>query len=67
MSTNPPVTRRSPAAGTVKAMITLKKEDGAADLAGISKLSVGVSWDPSAGASGGALGWARRKKGWTWT
>ncbi|MEV0364096.1 TerD family protein [Nocardia fusca] len=44
-------------------MITLKKEDGAADLAGIAKLSVGVSWDPSAGASGGALGWARRKKG----
>ena len=44
-------------------MITLKKEDGAADLAGITKLSVGVSWDPSAGTSGGALGWARRKKG----
>lgn len=44
-------------------MITLKKEDGAADLAGISKLSVGVSWDPSAGASGGPLGWARRKRG----
>lgn len=44
-------------------MITLKKEDGAADLSGITKLSVGVSWDPSAGASGGALGWARRKRG----
>lgn len=44
-------------------MITLKKEDGAADLAGISKLSVGVSWDPSGGASGGPLGWARRKRG----
>ncbi|GAB2682975.1 TerD family protein [Nocardia goodfellowii] len=44
-------------------MITLKKEDGAADLAGITKLSVGVSWDPSAGASGGLLGIARRKKG----
>ncbi|MFF0546305.1 TerD family protein [Nocardia thailandica] len=44
-------------------MITLKKEDGAADLAGITKLSVGVSWDPSAGASGGLLGLARRKRG----
>ncbi|MEV0252622.1 TerD family protein [Nocardia sp. NPDC050712] len=44
-------------------MITLKKEDGAADLAGITKLSVGVSWDPSAGASGGILGIAKRKKG----
>ncbi|WP_306361517.1 TerD family protein [Nocardia sp. CC227C] len=44
-------------------MITLKKEDGAADLAGITKMSVGVSWDPSAGASGGLLGMARRKKG----
>ncbi|MEU7633775.1 TerD family protein [Nocardia sp. NPDC049220] len=44
-------------------MITLRKEDGAADLGGITKLSVGVSWDPSAGASGGALGWARRKRG----
>ncbi|MBL1080285.1 TerD family protein [Nocardia sp. 2] len=44
-------------------MITLKKEDGAADLAGITKMSVGVSWDPSAGASGGLLGIARRKKG----
>ncbi|MET9213462.1 MULTISPECIES: TerD family protein [unclassified Nocardia] len=44
-------------------MITLKKEDGAADLAGITKMSVGVSWDPSAGSSGGLLGIARRKRG----
>lgn len=44
-------------------MITLKKEDGAADLAGITKLRVGVSWDPSAGSSGGLLGIARRKRG----
>ncbi|WP_336082972.1 TerD family protein [Nocardia sp. SSK8] len=44
-------------------MITLKKEDGAADLAGITKMSVGVSWDPSAGSSGGLLGMARRKRG----
>ena len=44
-------------------MITLRKEDGPADLAGISNLSVGVSWDPSAGTSGGLLGMARRKKG----
>lgn len=44
-------------------MITLKKDDEAADLTGITKMSVGVSWDPSAGASGGLLGIARRKKG----
>ncbi|MFB7723840.1 TerD family protein [Nocardia sp. NPDC058058] len=44
-------------------MITLKKEDGAADLGGITKMSVGVSWDPSSGSSGGLLGIARRKKG----
>ncbi|WP_028476893.1 TerD family protein [Nocardia sp. CNY236] len=44
-------------------MITLRKEDGAADLAGISELHVGASWDPSSGTSGGALGWARRKRG----
>ncbi|MFI9510923.1 TerD family protein [Nocardia sp. NPDC052566] len=44
-------------------MITLRKEDGAADLAGITKLTVGVSWDPSGGTSGGLLGMARRKKG----
>ncbi|MGK2882731.1 MAG: TerD family protein [Mycobacterium sp.] len=44
-------------------MITLKREDGAADLAGITKMSVGVSWDPSAGSTGGVLGLARRKRG----
>ncbi|MFE7799949.1 TerD family protein [Nocardia sp. NPDC057440] len=44
-------------------MITLKKEDGAADLNGITKLTVGVSWDPSAGTSGGAMGLLRRKRG----
>ncbi|APE33524.1 stress protein [Nocardia mangyaensis] len=44
-------------------MITLKKDDDAADLTGITKMSVGVSWDPSAGASGGLLGIARRQKG----
>lgn len=44
-------------------MITLKKEDGPADLDGVTKLGVGVSWDPTSGASGGALGWAKRQKG----
>ncbi|GAA2117252.1 TerD family protein [Actinomadura alba] len=43
--------------------ITLTKEDGAADLNGITHLIVGVAWDPSAGSSGGLLGKARRKKG----
>lgn len=44
-------------------MITLRKEDGAADLAGVTKMGVGVSWDASSGSSGGALGWAKRQKG----
>ncbi|WP_405137074.1 TerD family protein [Nocardia sp. NBC_01388] len=44
-------------------MITLRKEDDAADLGGITKMSVGVSWDPSSGTSGGLLGIARRKRG----
>jgi tellurium resistance protein TerZ len=44
-------------------VITLKKESGPADLAGVTKLGIGVSWDPTSGASGGALGWAKRKKG----
>lgn len=43
--------------------ITLTKDDGAADLSGITHLTVGIAWDPSAGASGGVLGLARRKKG----
>jgi tellurium resistance protein TerZ len=43
--------------------ITLAKEDGAADLNGITKMSVGVAWDPSAGSSGGVVGMIRRKKG----
>lgn len=43
--------------------ITLSKDDGAADLNGITHLVVGVAWDPSAGSSGGVLGMARRKKG----
>jgi tellurium resistance protein TerZ len=44
-------------------MITLKKEDGAADLSGITKLTVGVSWDPSSDTSGGPVGLLRRKRG----
>ncbi|RII15915.1 Stress response protein SCP2 [Streptomyces sp. YIM 130001] len=44
-------------------MITLKKEDGPADLAGVTHLSIGVSWDPTAGSSGGLVGKLRRKGG----
>ncbi|MEO5876540.1 MAG: TerD family protein [Streptosporangiaceae bacterium] len=43
--------------------VTLSKDDGAADLNGITHLAVGVAWDPSAGSSGGVLGMVRRKKG----
>lgn len=44
-------------------MITLSKQDGPAELTGITNMAVGASWDPSAGVSGGALGWAKRKRG----
>ncbi|GAA2919623.1 TerD family protein [Streptomyces mexicanus] len=44
-------------------MITLTKEDGPADLDGVTHLSIGVSWDPTGGASGGVMGMLRRKAG----
>ncbi|MZD05141.1 stress protein [Streptomyces sp. SID5785] len=44
-------------------MITLTKEDGPADLDGVTHLSIGVSWDPTSGSSGGVLGALRRKQG----
>ncbi|MEU8928407.1 TerD family protein [Streptomyces sp. NPDC048409] len=44
-------------------MITLTKEDGPADLDGVTHLSLGVSWDPTAGSTGGVLGKIRRKTG----
>ncbi|MER5667719.1 MULTISPECIES: TerD family protein [Streptomyces] len=44
-------------------MITLTKEDGPADLDGVTHLSIGVSWDPTAGSSGGVMGVLRRKTG----
>ncbi|MFI6088526.1 TerD family protein [Streptomyces sp. NPDC051218] len=44
-------------------MITLKKEDGPADLGGVTRLSIGVSWDPTVGSSGGLMGKLRQKAG----
>lgn len=44
-------------------MITLKKDDEAADLGGVTHLSIGVSWDPSTGSSGGLMGKVRQKSG----
>ncbi|MGW3628727.1 TerD family protein [Streptomyces sp. NPDC005122] len=44
-------------------MITLTKEDGPADLDGVTHLSIGVSWDPTAGSSGGLMGKLRRQAG----
>lgn len=44
-------------------MITLAKGDEPADLSGVTKMAVGVSWDPTSGAKGGAEGWLRRKRG----
>jgi tellurium resistance protein TerZ len=44
-------------------MIQLKKEDGPADLAGMTHMAVGVSWDPTSGSKGGVEGFLRRKRG----
>jgi len=44
-------------------MITLKKEDAPADLGGVTHLSIGVSWDPTAGSSGGLMGKIRERTG----
>jgi stress response protein SCP2 len=44
-------------------MITLTKEDGPADLDGVTHLSIGVSWDPTSGSSGGVMGKLRLKSG----
>ncbi|MFJ9622809.1 TerD family protein [Streptomyces sp. NPDC101181] len=44
-------------------MITLTKEDGPADLGGVTHLSIGVSWDPTVGSSGGLMGKLRQKAG----
>ncbi|MFE6222929.1 TerD family protein [Streptomyces sp. NPDC057854] len=44
-------------------MLTLRKEDGPADLGGVTNMAVGASWDTTGGADGGIVGWARRKRG----
>ena len=44
-------------------MITLTKEDGLADLDGVTHLSIGASWDATAGSSGKLAGVVRRKVG----
>lgn len=44
-------------------MLTLKKETGPASLDGMQTMAVGASWDPTGGADGGLIGWAKRKRG----
>uniref|UniRef100_UPI00117BE1CF TerD family protein n=1 Tax=Streptomyces sp. b94 TaxID=1827634 RepID=UPI00117BE1CF len=44
-------------------MITLTKEDGPADLGGVTHLTIGASWDPTVGSSGGLMGKIRQKAG----
>lgn len=41
----------------------LTKNDGANDLTGITDLGMGLSWDATAGASGGVIGKLKRKVG----
>jgi stress response protein SCP2 len=44
-------------------VVTLDKNSGPADLIGVEKLSVGVSWDMIGGGSGRILGALKRRKG----
>lgn len=44
-------------------MHTLRKETGPASLEGVTRLGVGVSWDPTSGASGGLMGRLKRERG----
>ncbi|MFE7117039.1 TerD family protein [Streptomyces sp. NPDC057654] len=44
-------------------MVTLTKEEGAADLDGVTKMGIGVSWDTTTGGSGGVLGVLRKARG----
>ena len=44
-------------------MITLTKDMGPADLPGVSRLQIGVSWDTTAGSSGGFLGKIKKNMG----
>lgn len=44
-------------------MLTLSKENGPAEMAGIQKLELGISWDPSSAGYSGFLGRLSRKAG----
>lgn len=44
-------------------MITLTKDMGAADLAGVTHLQIGASWDTTAGSSGGLWGKIKKQAG----
>lgn len=44
-------------------MLTLQKTDDAADLDGVTHFSVGVSWDTTAGSSGGLWGKIKKSAG----
>lgn len=44
-------------------MLTLNKGDDPADLDGVTHMSIGAAWDPTAGSSGGVLGKIRQKMG----
>lgn len=48
---------------TAPQIITLTKDSGPADLDGITHMSIGASWDTTAGGSGGILGFARKARG----
>jgi stress response protein SCP2 len=43
--------------------MSLSKEDGAADLPGVTGLHIGLSWDTSTGGAGAVLGKVRQLKG----
>lgn len=48
---------------TTAGIFTLTKEDGAADLDGVTKMGIGASWDTTTGGSGALLGALRKARG----
>jgi stress response protein SCP2 len=45
------------------AVITLTKDDGAADLDGVTKMGIGASWDTTTGGSVGLMGALKKARG----
>ncbi|MET8680031.1 TerD family protein [Streptomyces sp. NPDC004647] len=53
-------TPTTPSSPTV---VTLTKDDGAADLDGVTRMGIGASWDTTTGGSGGLMGALKKARG----